>query len=64
MRILALLLPLLAVAQTVEKDVVYSPGSRLMMNIARPAGSGLHPAIVAVHGPDFASGSRVATISQ
>src|SRR4051794_30083851 len=59
---LIFLLPLLAAAQTVpegvtlEKDVVYSPGSRLLMDVARPKGPGPHPVVVAIHGGGFAQG--------
>src|SRR5215469_12397527 len=43
---------------TLEKQMVYSNGSRLAMDIALPKSAGLHPAIVAIHGGGFNSGDR------
>ena len=66
MKKLIFLFPLLAAAQTVpdgvtfEKDVVYSPGNKLMMDVARPKSPGLHPAVVAIHGGGFFGGERSA----
>jgi acetyl esterase/lipase len=45
----------LAAAQ-VEKQVAYS--GRLSMDIARPTGGGLHPAVIAIHGGGFTAGDR------
>src|SRR4029077_6944798 len=60
MKRIIFLLPLLAAAQdiTVEKDIVYSQGSRLMMNIARPKAEGVRPAVIAIHGGGFQMGDR------
>lgn len=58
------LLAALAAAQTVpdgvtlEKDVVYNPGGRLMMDVARPKGPGPFPAVLAIHGGGFSAGER------
>jgi len=41
-----------------EKQVIYSNGSRLAMDIALPKSVGLHPAIVAIHGGGFNTGDR------
>jgi acetyl esterase/lipase len=41
-----------------EKQVVYYPGGRLMMDIARPSLEGPHPAVLAIHGGGFTSGDR------
>jgi acetyl esterase/lipase len=43
---------------TIEKDVVYSQGSRLMMDVARPKGAGPFPAVLAIHGGGFRAGER------
>jgi acetyl esterase/lipase len=43
---------------TLEKQVVYSNGSRLAMDIALPKSAGLHPAIIAIHGGGFKTGDR------
>jgi acetyl esterase/lipase len=43
---------------TLEKQVVYSNGSRLAMDLALPKSAGLHPAIVAIHGGGFNTGDR------
>lgn len=62
-----MLLPLvaaLALAQTVpnsvtlEKQVVYNQGGRLMMDIARPKGDGPYPGVVVIHGGGFTTGDR------
>src|SRR5260370_26788538 len=60
MKQLVWLFPLLAAAQNVpvEKGIVYSPGSRLMMDIARPQGPGPYPTVIAIHGGGFTAGDR------
>src|SRR5258708_36232002 len=61
MKQLLWLFPLLAAAQApigIEKGIVYSPGSRLMMDIARPQGPGSYPAVIAIHGGGFTGGDR------
>lgn len=64
MKALFLLFAITAAAQTVpdnvlfEKDVQYSQGNRLAMDIARPKGDGPFPAIVAIHGGGFVGGER------
>src|SRR5215831_5614184 len=61
---LFLFLPWLLAAQAVpdgvtfEKDIVYSQGARLMMDLARPKGPGPYPAVIAIHGGGFSGGER------
>src|SRR5215471_6148437 len=43
-------------AVRLEKQVAFS--GRLMMDVARPAGSRLHPAVLAIHGGGFTAGDR------
>ncbi len=43
---------------TLEKQVAYNAGSRLMMDLARPKGAGPYPAVIAIHGGGFTSGER------
>jgi acetyl esterase/lipase len=45
---------------TVEKQIVYSQGGRLMLDLARPQGAGPFPAVIAIHGGGFTSGDRTA----
>lgn len=62
--LLSLVLAAAAAAQNVpdsvllEKDVVYNPAIRMMMDVARPKTAGPHPAVVAIHGGGFRAGER------
>ncbi len=44
----------------VENDIEYTnpDNQRLMLNMARPTGSGPHPAVVCIHGGGFRAGTR------
>src|SRR5579862_1165471 len=43
---------------SLEKQVTYSTGGRLAMDMARPKGAGTYPAVIAIHGGGFSSGER------
>jgi acetyl esterase/lipase len=44
---------------SLEKQLAYSGGSRLAMDLAHPKGTGPYPAVVVIHGGGFSSGDRM-----
>jgi acetyl esterase/lipase len=49
---------------TLEKNVVYNQGSRLMMDVARPTAAGPFPVILAIHGGGFRGGERASWLPE